>query len=154
MKSPTHFLSGLSGYVRSHFSSLSLDLLIAEEFYPSERHWHIYIYREKEITNHFCCCNMSSENIDGITDEIELNVNDQIQNSDYAITFNINETVQAFVDYFSSKYPNLSIGIDIGGSNVALMSDKSKKTLASIGVTNGTTVDITNNTAVHGGMIR
>jgi hypothetical protein len=86
-----------------------------------------------------------------IIQEIELNVADRIQLTDYYITFNINEPLSQLVDYLTSKYPGTLIALDISGSNIMLWKDREKRTLAECGITTGTAIDIVSGNDMIGG---
>ncbi len=92
---------------------------------------------------------MSSKPPAGIRETVEITVNNNINRTHNVLNVRINDTVGSLVRLLKSQNTG-NISIDFSGTNLVFVNES--ETLASIGITEGSTLDISAANSLVGGV--
>mmetsp|Transcript_39206 Transcript_39206/g.28957 ORF Transcript_39206/g.28957 Transcript_39206/m.28957 type:complete len:117 (-) Transcript_39206:60-410(-) len=86
----------------------------------------------------------------GVRESVEITVNNNITRSNTVLAVNVNDTVGSLVAQIRRDHRQGQISIDFAGTNLVTVADQNK-TLAELGITPGSTLDIMADNGLVGG---
>lgn len=85
----------------------------------------------------------------GVRETFDVNINNTVSNTTTAVQVNLNDTVQSLVSQISKQSGGMQVSINFAGTDLAR--ENQQQTLFALGITPGSTLDISPERGLEGG---